>query len=119
MPTAPRKPCSSPGCPELTAGSKCDEHAAAADKARGTSTQRGYGKAHRVQFREGVLARQPICQMCRRKPSTEADHYPKSKRDLLRLGLNSNDPRYGRGLCHECHSSHTAAAQPGGWNAPF
>lgn len=122
MPSAPRKPCSTVGCPELVAagqGSKCDDHAGLADKHRGTSGQRGYGHRHQRQFREGVLAKHPICQMCRVKPSTDADHYPKSKRELDQLGLNSNDPRYGRGLCHVCHSKHTAKTQPGGWNAPF
>jgi len=122
MPRSLPKPCSTVGCPELVetgTGSKCPEHVAIADKARGTSAQRGYGRAHRVKFREGVLAKHPICQLCRVKPSTDADHYPKSKRDLDKLGLDSNNPRYGRGLCHRCHSTETAKHQPGGWAAPF
>ena len=122
MPTAPRKPCSTVGCPEMVTpgnGSKCEDHTAQADRIRGSSGQRGYGRKHRVRFREGVLAKHPICQLCRVKASTDADHYPKSKRDLDKLGLDSNDPRYGRGLCHACHSKHTAQAQPGGWHAPF
>uniref|UniRef100_UPI0035E04879 hypothetical protein n=1 Tax=Bacillus subtilis TaxID=1423 RepID=UPI0035E04879 len=31
--------------------------------------------------------------------------------------LDPNDPKHGRGLCGPCHSSHTAAEQPGGWHA--
>jgi 5-methylcytosine-specific restriction protein A len=49
-------------------------------------------------------------------PSTVADHYPRDKRELQALGLDDNDPRYGRGLCKTCHDKHTAQAQPGGWN---
>lgn len=44
MPAA--KVCSKPGCPTLTAGGCCPDHAREADRARGTRQQRGYGPDH-------------------------------------------------------------------------
>lgn len=110
--------CSTPGCPEYTdRGGKCDEHRAQAEKQRGTARQRGYGRDHETRFRPGVLAKHPVCVLCGERPSVHADHHPHSRRELQARGLDPNDPRHGRGLCQPCHSSETAKAQPGGWNA--
>ena len=113
------KVCNVSGCPALGAWKRgrCPEHERAADRDRGTPAERGYGREHRLRFREGVLAQHPICRVCRRRPSTVADHYPMSKRELDDAGMDSNDPQHGRGLCHDCHSIETAKHQPGGWNA--
>lgn len=117
---SPRKAmsvCTVPGCPALTAGGRCPEHQRAADQARGTAAQRGYGRQHRIRFRAKVLARDPVCVICRQEPSVVADHYPMDRRELVAKGLNPNDPQYGRGLCKPCDSRQTAERQPGGWNA--
>jgi 5-methylcytosine-specific restriction protein A len=108
--------CPVPGCPNLTPGGRCTEHQRQADRARGTASQRGYTSAGHRAFREQVLARDPVCKVCRQQPSTVADHYPTSRRDLLEQGLDPNDPVHGRGLCLPCHSRETAEHQPGGWN---
>lgn len=111
------KPCSTPGCPTLVpkGRSRCDTCTTTADKARGTAAQRGYtSRGHRT-FRDAVLARDPICKLCYRRPSTVADHYPLSRRELVDAGLNPNDPTRGRGLCKPCHDTETAKHQPGGW----
>lgn len=105
------------GCPTLTTGGRCDQHKRDSDRARGTATQRGYTSAGHRAFREQVLARDPICKVCLRAPSTVADHYPTSRRDLIAQGLDPNDPARGRGLCKPCHDRSTAREQPGGWNA--
>jgi 5-methylcytosine-specific restriction protein A len=124
------KPCSTPGCPTLVARGRCTGCAGEADRRRGTRQQRGYGKAHTNRFRPGVLRKDPLC-VCTDQartvthhhgpqclaPSTVADHYPRDKRELQALGLDDNDPQYGRGLCKVCHDHHTAQAQPGGWHA--
>lgn len=107
--------CNVHGCPTISDKPRCPAHAKAADQARGTATQRGYGVEHRKRFREGVLAKHPICQVCKRTPSTVADHYPLSKRELIEQGMDSNDPAHGRGLCVPCHSRETAEHQPGGF----
>ena len=92
---------------------------------RGSARAQGYGRRYEHHFRRLVLLRDPLC-VCGDQahghgprcllPSTVADHHPRDKRELRRLGLDDDDPRYGRGLCASCHSKHTAATQPGGWN---
>lgn len=121
--------CPTPGCPELVASGRCDTCRAEAECRRGSAAQRGYGHRHRVSFRRRVLARDPLCTctdqaLCadRHGPvclaaASDADHWPRDKRELRRLGLDEHDPQYGRGLCKGCHGRHTADAQPGGWNA--
>ncbi|MGW1127470.1 hypothetical protein [Streptomyces sp. NPDC002526] len=63
-----------------------------------------------------MLARDPVCVLCRKEPAVHADHWPLSKRELVVRGLDDHDPRRGRGLCPSCHSAETAKHQPGGWN---
>jgi 5-methylcytosine-specific restriction protein A len=109
--------CSTPGCPEFSQGGKCEDCRAKAEKRRGTSAQRGYGTTHHRRFRAAVLERDPVCVRCRQAPSVHADHHPLGRRELTEQGLDPDDPKYGRGLCPPCHSSETAAHQPGGWHA--
>ncbi|MFP3987099.1 holin [Streptomyces sp. E11-3] len=89
---------------------------AAGERAHGSSTQQGYGTEHRELFPKPVLARDPVCVVCGEVPSTEADHWPRSRKQLIAEGLDPNDPRHSRGLCSTCHKRETARRQPGGWN---
>ena len=99
--TLPR-PCLHPGCPALvTDASRCPRHAAEREQhyeqQRGSSAARGYGAAHRT-WRTVILARDPVCRLCHRAPSTVADHIMP-----LRLGGTwalSN----GQGVCAHCHA---------------
>jgi 5-methylcytosine-specific restriction protein A len=113
------KTCSVPGCPEVVAVGRCAEHQRAADLARGTAGQRGYtGRPHH-RFRRAVLRRDLFCTWpdgCDQL-STDADHHPLSRRDLVASGANPNDPAHGRGLCGLHHKQATAQHQPGGWHA--
>ncbi|GGP98322.1 5-methylcytosine-specific restriction protein A [Actinomadura coerulea] len=111
------RPCPTPGCPELTRGGRCEDCKHEADQRRGSSSERGYGRRHRERFRTRVLAKHPVCQVCRQAPATEADHHPIDRRTLELRGLDPDDPVYGRGLCKPCHSRETAKHQPGGWHA--
>ena len=111
--------CSVPGCATIyprAEGSRCQAHRRAADKARGTATERGYNSKGHRRFRAAVLARDPICVLCDVRESTVADHWPISRRDLLEQGMNPNASEHGRGLCANCHNKETAVNQPGGWN---
>lgn len=121
-------PCPEPGCPELRdpttndcpnghTTAKARAGRARADTQRPPARQRGYDRAHETQFRRPVLARDPICVECGEAPSVHADHYPLTRRELIRRGRNPNDPRYGRGLCPSCHSRHTAQSD-GGFGNP-
>lgn len=119
------KTCARPGCPNLVPSGRCDTCAKQGDRERGTAWQRGYRTAHTKGFRPGVLLRDPICTCdqanthghgarCYRA-STVADHWPLSKRELQERGMDSDDPKHGRGLCAACHNSETAHNQPGGF----
>ena len=111
--------CSVHGCPELyppSEGTRCKTHRAQADKARGTPRDRGYSGGGHQAFRTAVITRDPICMVCTIRVSTVADHYPLSRRELIDMNLNANDPAHGRGLCAPCHSRETAQHQPGGWH---
>jgi 5-methylcytosine-specific restriction protein A len=111
MPTL-RRSCSFPGCGKPLPCLKHTKFRRRRDTAAG-----GYGAEHRDRFRAGVLSRDPTCVLCGR-PATVADHYPLSRRELVRRGLDPNNPLYGRGLCASCHSGETTRNQPGGFNAP-
>lgn len=112
--------CSVPGCPAIYDGtrSRCPTHYREADKGRGTATQRGYTTRGHQSFRRAVLTRDPICVLCGLRQATIADHHPLSRKELLDLALNPNDPTRGRGLCKPCHDTETAHNQPGGWHTP-
>lgn len=125
MPRALR-PCTAPGCPNLTKRGRCQGCQAQAERARGTARQRGYDGRHERIFRAGVLRRDPLCvctdqghghgPRCLR-PSRVADHWPLSRRELVARGLDPYDPAHGRGLCSVCDPKQTARRQPGGWAA--
>lgn len=121
MPQRARSRC--PRCRRLRdAQGRCSpqcrtQRKAAGNRARGSSTQQGYGSEHRELFRKPILARDPICTVCGDEPSTEADHWTRSRKELIVQGLDPNDPQYGRGVCSPCHKRETAKHQPGGWNA--
>lgn len=133
MPRRAKSVCPQPGCPELVDGAgRCPTHRRDADRRRGTAQQRGYDGAHRHGFRAVVLARDPRCRCtdttcpthtgrssCER-PSGVADHWPRTRRELVAAGLDANAPEHGRGVCTPCHN-HTTAVDPrtaGGWNRP-
>lgn len=100
-------------CPECAERARRDS-----DQRRGGARQRGYDTEHEQRFRTVVLARDPVCMLCGQLPSTVADHWPMSRRELERRGLDPNDPAYGRGLCDDCDKQQTARRQPGGWADP-
>ncbi len=121
MPSRAPRRCTTPGCAgEVVLGTrtgKCPPCTEGRRRPRPSSTAQGYGTRHREQFRAGVLARDPRCVLCSRAPSTEADHWPRSRRELVAAGEDPDDPRFGRGLCKPCHSSETGRNQPAGWAA--
>lgn len=55
--------CAEHGCPELTKGTRCQEHERAKDRVRGTKAQRGYDAAY-TRLRALVLAEETHCWIC-------------------------------------------------------
>lgn len=121
MPRKALTTCSTVSCPNLVESGRCADCSRTAERQRGSSASRGYGKRHRNRFRRGVLERDICCVLCRDEDkwtlATVADHWPLSRRELVEQGLDPDDPANGRGLCHDCHSKETARLQPGGFNA--
>lgn len=108
--------CTNPTCPELHQGQgRCPNCTNQADRNRRPDGN-PYGTAGHRRFRTAVLTRDPICTLCELAVSTVADHHPRSRKELLDMGLDPNDPQYGRGLDAKCHNKETARNQPGGWN---
>lgn len=120
-----QRACPTVGCENVTEGGRCHDCAARSDAQRGTAAQRGYDYQHRTGFAPAVLKRDPRCVCADPRhghaarcgaTSQHADHHPRSRRELVALSLDPNDPKYGRGVCHRCHSKRTAEDQPGGWH---
>ncbi|WP_054948968.1 HNH endonuclease [Numidum massiliense] len=117
MPSRPKKPCAAPGCPNLTDGQYCEQHAH-----KSAERDRYYDRHHRdkqartfYRSPEWKLVRQRalnrdsgLCQHClRRKRITMADMVdhivPIRKAWHLRL-----DTRNLQSLCNSCHNKKTA-----------
>jgi 5-methylcytosine-specific restriction protein A len=76
MPYVPLRPCTTPGCPNLTARARCTGHQRRYEQARGTPTARGYGGATWQRLRARVLREEPTCAACGAdgQPDDHVDH---------------------------------------------
>ena len=68
MPRKPKRPCSYPGCPNLTDGRFCPEHEKKEAKRyekydRDPNTKRRYGRAWK-RIRDSYADAHPLCEMC-------------------------------------------------------
>lgn len=68
MPRKPKRPCSFPGCPNLTDGRFCEEHEKKENKRyerydRNPATKRRYGRAWK-RIRDSYAAEHPLCEQC-------------------------------------------------------
>lgn len=116
MPSRPRKPCSTPGCPQTVTSGRCEKHTQQAEAQRGTAAERGYGTRWERRKR-AYIYRHPWCNLCGR-PAQVPDHHPETRKELVAKGDPDPDAdRHLRPLCTSCHNSETARNQPGGWNA--
>ena len=108
--------------PRANGSAQCEKHRRDTERERGTSAERGYNSAvWRKRTRPTVLRRDPFCTCtaedchpehpgdgrCMRV-STDVDHHPESRRELVARGADPNDPKFSRGMCHSCHSRKTA-----------
>lgn len=110
MPSKSLKPCSYPGCPNLTTGGRCPQHRTA--DTRPTATERGYDANWR-RLRAQHLRENPWCVMCasfgKVEQATEVDHIiPHKGDDSLR-----RDPANLQSLCSYHHKSKTAREKHG------
>ena len=82
MPSRPKRPCSYPGCPNLTDGQYCEQHAAIARKQynkyeRSPDINKKYGRAWK-RIRDRHIAQHPLCERCEKEgrlvPAQEVHH---------------------------------------------
>ena len=71
MPRKPKRPCSYPGCPNLTDGRFCEEHAKEEAQRyehydRDPATKRRYGRAWK-RIRDSYAAAHPLCESALRR----------------------------------------------------
>lgn len=106
MPRKPKRPCSYPGCPNLTDGRFCEEHAKEEARRyehydRDPATKRRYGRAWK-RIRNSYAATHPLCEECLAKgfytPTEEIHH-------MLPLSQGGTHDRENlKALCKACHA---------------
>jgi len=110
MPYRPKRPCSHPGCPKLTNGRFCEEHAKQEEKRyekydRDPTMKKRYGRSWK-RIRDLYIAAHPLCEQCHKlgqfTPATEVHHI----KPLSQGG--DNDFLNLMSLCTSCHSAITA-----------
>ena len=110
MPMKPKRPCSYPGCPALTAGRYCEKHGKEMESRynkydRDTETRKRYGRTWK-RIRDNYIKANPLCEDCLKRdaltPAEEVHHIiPLSK------GGTHEDSNL-MSLCESCHSRITA-----------
>lgn len=106
MPKKPKRPCSYPGCPRLTDGRFCEEHAKAEAKRyeqhdRDPAVHRRYGRAWK-RIRDSYVQQHPLCERCQEHgkltPTEEVHH----KVPLSEGGTHARNNLIA--LCKSCHA---------------
>ena len=110
MPYKPKRPCSYPGCPNLTDGRFCEKHAKEEAKRyeryqRDPVTRKRYGRAWR-KIRAAYLTAHPLCERCERQGKTTPAEEVHHIKPLSKGGTNDFDNLMA--LCTSCHSEITA-----------
>lgn len=110
MPKKPKRPCSHPGCPELTDGRYCAAHQKLADKQyekydRDPESKKRYGRTWK-RIRDRYIAAHPLCEQCKKDgkltPAEEIHHI----KPLSQGGTHAEENLMA--LCTSCHSEITA-----------
>ena len=100
------KPCKHPGCPKLTAGMYCEDHAKLHASDRASASVRGYDgrwKKARIRF----LKAHPLCVECQKQgrlvKATVVDHIVPHRGDAKLFWDEAN----WQSLCKSCHDHKT------------
>ena len=117
MPRKPKRPCSYPGCRELTDARFCEKHQKLHDQhynkyERNPETRKRYGWAWK-KIRNKYIKNNPLCEQClkegRLTPAQEVHHI----KPLSKGG--THDEKNLMALCSSCHSTITAR-EGGRWD---
>ena len=110
MPKKPKRPCSYPGCPELTDDIYCESHKSLINRnynkyERDSASNKRYGRAWK-RIRDRYIKAHPLCEECEKEgrltPAEEVHHII----PLSKGGGNENSNLMS--LCKSCHSRITA-----------
>ena len=112
-----RKPCTWPGCTQLTDGGRCVQHRQQADQQRGSARERGYTSAWQ-KARAAYLNSHPLCLSCERLGRVVAasvvDHRTPHRGDKALFWDSTGN---WQPLCKPCHDRKTAS-EDGGFGRP-
>lgn len=106
MPSRPKRPCSYPGCPKLTNGRFCEEHAKQEAKRyekynRDPAVRRRYGRAWK-RIRDSYASEHPLCEQCYKEgklvPVEQVHHI----KPLAEGGTHERSNLIS--LCASCHA---------------
>ena len=105
MPRKPKRPCSWPGCPNLTEGRFCEEHQKEENRryekyGRDPAVRRRYGRAWK-RIRDKYASEHPLCEQCLKEGryvKTEEIHH---KLPLSQGGTHERSNLIA--LCRSCH----------------
>lgn len=110
MPRKPKRPCSYPGCPELTDDRYCEQHQSLVNKQynkyqRNPESNKRYGRSWK-RIRDRYIKTYPLCEECQRQgrltPAEEVHHI------IPLANGGSNNKENLMSLCKSCHSRITA-----------
>ena len=106
MPYKPKRPCSHPGCPNLTDGRFCDAHAKEENKRyerynRDPATKRRYGRAWK-RIRDKYVSDHPLCEQCLKQERLVATEEVHHLLPLSEGGTHARDNLIA--LCKSCHA---------------
>jgi len=110
MPRKPKRPCSYPGCPELTDGMFCNEHAKQEALRyerydRDPAVKKRYGRTWK-RMRDRYIKAHPLCERCAKDKKVTAAEEVHHIKPLSHGGTNDEDNLMS--LCKSCHSLITA-----------
>ena len=106
VPSKPKRPCSFPGCPRLTNGRFCEEHARVEAKRyeqydRDPETRRRYGRVWK-RIRDAYVQQHPVCELCQRDGRLVATEEVHHKVPLAEGGTHDRNNLIS--LCKACHA---------------
>ena len=110
MPMKPKRPCSFPGCPELTDDRFCDEHAKQEARryeryGRDPVVKKRYGRTWK-RIRDRYIKSHPLCERCAKDEKVTLAEEVHHIKTLAHGGTNDEDNLMS--LCKSCHSCITA-----------
>ena len=106
MPKKPKRPCSHPGCPNLTDGRFCEEHEKLANQnyekyGRNKDSKRRSGRAWK-RIRDKYVSQHPFCEVCDERGILVEAEEVHHKKPLSEGGTHERDNLIA--LCKSCHS---------------